>query len=359
LGVRHVHVHDETIQTPIEIRAGRTTTGQKITIEKCASWESNILMTALLEKAFDRVSALPAKRQNALAHLRVHDEYGKEVFYLRACWRTPVILPDGTSKAATEVTLGPGMSDQLNSIWKFPEEERAWGLNNDVIAAAPATWHDPRRSLAPGRYRLQVKVQGRVHEENTRPVTRDFHFTNLGSGTSLALGWTPQSSDNAGGTSSQPAIRWVPANDVVPGEMSLREAIDRWPDVAAAFLPTVLPRRLTRVPRSDLSAFVARVREERRELTNRGRSEEAQLWSLSATALDAEGWRRRIGNWERDVVAFEKEWDWGEADALAALIESGESTIDPTTVPRPEWRARLIGRIEAGLAWLANHDVPS
>jgi hypothetical protein len=26
-------------------------------------------MTALLEKAFDRVSALPAKRQNALAHL--------------------------------------------------------------------------------------------------------------------------------------------------------------------------------------------------------------------------------------------------------------------------------------------------
>ena len=43
------------------------------TIEKYARRESNIRMTALLEKAFGRVSALPVKRQNALAHLLLNE----------------------------------------------------------------------------------------------------------------------------------------------------------------------------------------------------------------------------------------------------------------------------------------------
>lgn len=43
--------------------------GQQKTIEQQDVSEFNALMTALLEKAIDRISVLPAKKQNALAHL--------------------------------------------------------------------------------------------------------------------------------------------------------------------------------------------------------------------------------------------------------------------------------------------------
>lgn len=56
---------------------------------------------------------------------------------------------------------------------------------------------------------------------------------------------------------------------------------------------------------------------------------------------------------------IEEEWDWGEAGALATLFDSAESAVNPATVPRREWRARLQGRIDASLGWLDKHDIRS
>ena len=119
-----------------------------------------------------------------LGHIRVYDEQGTERFRIRACWRQDVQLPNGKSVAATEVTIGPGLTEQLNASWKFASEERAWGLNNEAIAAAPGTWHDPRYVIPPGHYQVRVKVQG----TNTGPSEARFDLANPGIGAPLTIG---------------------------------------------------------------------------------------------------------------------------------------------------------------------------
>jgi hypothetical protein len=121
-----------------------------------------------------------------------------------------------------------------------------------------------------------------------------------------------------------------------------------------------LPRRLRGVPVSDRGTWGWRLISTRSALAREGESHKAQLnrLSISAPASDEDGWRNRIGAWEDKVRAFEAEWDWGDADLLLTLFGDAEAKVDPTIVPAPEWRARLQGRIDAGLGWLRDHDVP-
>jgi hypothetical protein len=79
--------------------------------------------------------------------------------------------------------------------------------------------------------------------------------------------------------------------------------------------------------------------------------------SSSLVASDEAGWRKRIGQWEAKVVAWSDEWGWAPEDEVRRAFDEGEAAVDPSTRPRPEWRAKMSGRIDGGEAWIDAHWV--
>ena len=97
---------------------------------------------------------------------------------------------------------------------------------------------------------------------------------------------------------------------------------------------------------------------DRRNLQEEGRSHQSQLnRSESLGASDEAGWRQRIGQWEAKVLAWCEEWGWAPEEDVRRAFDDGEAAVDPSTRPRPEWRALVSGRIDGGLAWLDAHWV--
>jgi hypothetical protein len=96
-----------------------------------------------------------------LAHLWIVDDAGRELLTLRARWRKsplPTSAPGGAIN--DRITIGSGLTEQLDALWKFPEETTAYALNSESIEREPATWQDQRYALPPGHYSVKVKVEG-------------------------------------------------------------------------------------------------------------------------------------------------------------------------------------------------------
>ena len=110
--------------------------------------------------------------QGVVGHVWIDDLDGNERFYLRARWRS------GTPA----VDIGPGLTEQLDSVWKFPSQVDAYALNDEIIAEEPTTWQSERHRLPPGTYRLRVRVEG-----NNTTATAAFWLVNPGSGGPLTV----------------------------------------------------------------------------------------------------------------------------------------------------------------------------
>jgi hypothetical protein len=120
--------------------------------------------------------------------------------------------------------------------------------------------------------------------------------------------------------------------------------------------PPPLPRRLSGLSGVELGTYGWRMLIARRNVQEEGRSHKAQLNRHgSLVARDEPGWRQRIGQWEQKVVDWSIEWGWAPEEDVRQSFEDGEAAVDPSTRPLPEWRARLSGRIDGGLAWIEAH----
>jgi hypothetical protein len=122
--------------------------------------------------------------------------------------------------------------------------------------------------------------------------------------------------------------------------------------------PPALPQRLSGLSGGLLGTYGWRMLTDRRQLQDEGRSHQSQLnRNGSLVASDEKGWRKRIGLWEAKVVAWSDEWGWAPEAEVRRSFDDGEAAVDPTTRPRPEWRAKVSGRIDGGLGWLEAHYV--
>jgi hypothetical protein len=122
--------------------------------------------------------------------------------------------------------------------------------------------------------------------------------------------------------------------------------------------PPSLPQRLSGLSGGELGTYGWRMLTDRQKLLDEGRSHKAQLnRSASLVASDEKGWRQRIDQWEQKIVDWSNEWGWAPEEEIRQAFYDGETLVDPTTRPRPEWRARVAGRIDGGLGWLDAHSV--
>lgn len=127
----------------------------------------------------NRATSAHSDAAGVLGHLWVYDDAGHEVFTLRARWRatpTPSQVAPGT--ITDRLTIGSGLTEQLDAVWKHPDEAIAFGLNTEAITREPQTWQDRRLALPPGHYRLKVKVEG----TNGPPAEATFGLVNPGVG---------------------------------------------------------------------------------------------------------------------------------------------------------------------------------
>ena len=130
------------------------------------------------------------------------------------------------------------------------------------------------------------------------------------------------------------------------------------PHRAGAAEPSTLPQRLRGVSGGELGTFGWRMLIDRRNLQEEGRSHQSQLnGSGSLVASDEAGWRERIGQWEAKVLTWCDEWGWAPEEEVRHAFDEAEGGVDLSTRPRPEWRARISGRIDGGLTWLDAHSV--
>jgi hypothetical protein len=127
--------------------------------------------------------------------------------------------------------------------------------------------------------------------------------------------------------------------------------------------PAKLPKRLRGLKAGELSTYGWKAIIARQRLVTEGGRIKGQV-NQAASATDAPGvepavdeLRRDVEAWEGKVRDFDAEWDWGEADLLKSLFDNAEAAVDAAIVPRPEWRARLQGRLDAGLEWLSDHYI--
>jgi hypothetical protein len=113
-----------------------------------------------------------ATARGLIGHVWIDDASGIELFRLRGRWR----------KGDPSIDIGPGITEQLDSVWKFPSESDAFGLGDQAIAAAPHNWQAPRYLLPPGVYRLRAQVQGLNASAEAR-----FWVRKMGAGTPLTV----------------------------------------------------------------------------------------------------------------------------------------------------------------------------
>jgi hypothetical protein len=125
---------------------------------------------------------------------------------------------------------------------------------------------------------------------------------------------------------------------------------------AARRQPPPLPRRLSGLSGGELGAYGWRMLIARRNVQEEGRSHQSQLNRLGSLHSSEEpGWRERIGQWEQKLVDWCNEWGWAPENEVRQALDDGEASVDPSTRPLPEWRARVSGRIDGGLAWIDAH----
>jgi hypothetical protein len=139
--------------------------------------------------------------------------------------------------------------------------------------------------------------------------------------------------------------------------------IERGPPFPPVVARPALPRRLRGLKGGELSTFGWNAIIARQRLRDEGGRIKGQV-NQAASATYAPGvepavdeLRSDVEAWEDKVRAFDDEWGWEEADILRTLFDEAEAAVDPAIVPRPESRARLQGRLDAGLDWLDDHDI--
>jgi hypothetical protein len=113
---------------------------------------------------------------DVIGHLWFMELDGSERCYLRARWGVPPVASTTTDPDA--ITLGPGRTASLDAAWKYPDADKAYGLNTEAMQIEPVTWQFDQLELPPGSYGLRVRVEA----TNTAAVECFFSFTNPGRG---------------------------------------------------------------------------------------------------------------------------------------------------------------------------------
>jgi hypothetical protein len=137
-----------------------------------------------------------------------------------------------------------------------------------------------------------------------------------------------------------------------------REIKEALPSPSTQQAVPTLPKRLSGLSGGELGTYGWRMLIARQRLQEEGRSHKAQLnRSGSLVPADESGWRQRVAMWEQKVVDYCDEWGWAPEEEVRQAFDNGGSEVDPSTRPRPAWRARVSGRIDGGLLWIEAHWV--